>query len=148
MWIIPAIAETSSLWDTLKSVDIFTLQRYNQDARQKSVWAALQNVLQTKQPPYRILIHGQTSDTLVSSGALEDTARDWEWIETVLIPELSTLTDKSEKESYAAKRITSLVPDADQKSTDVKFKAACRSWRQVFKLPDTERFVNCIHLLM
>jgi hypothetical protein len=32
--------------------------------------------------------------------------------------------------------------DNDEKSTDARYRAAARSWRQLFNMPEDERFVN------
>jgi hypothetical protein len=34
--------------------------------------------------------------------------------------------------------------DSDEKSSDSKFRAASRAWRQIFHLPEAERLVNCM----
>ncbi|KAJ3401151.1 TBC1 domain member 9, partial [Chytriomyces hyalinus] len=53
---------------------------------------------------------------------------------------------------FALSKLHSLVSnadrDTDEKSTDAKFRAASRTWKQTFRLPDTERLVNfyaCAH---
>ncbi|KAJ3100930.1 hypothetical protein HDU97_001814 [Phlyctochytrium planicorne] len=60
--------------------------------------------------------------------------------------ELNELEDPSDKESFAVSKFQSLVTsnekDSDEKSSDAKFRAASRAWRQIFKLPENERLVN------
>lgn len=38
--------------------------------------------------------------------------------------------------------------DTDEKSSDAKFRAASRSWRQIFHMPENERLVNCKYTSM
>ncbi|KAJ3281820.1 hypothetical protein HK104_011257, partial [Borealophlyctis nickersoniae] len=81
-----------------------------------------------------------TADTLK---ALE---KDWNWIQENLMEELNELEDPFDKEAYAVSKFQSLVTsednDTDEKSTDAKFRAAARSWRQIFHMPESERLVN------
>ncbi|KAI8912132.1 hypothetical protein BC831DRAFT_200802 [Entophlyctis helioformis] len=60
--------------------------------------------------------------------------------------EMKELEDKNDKAAYSLTKFTSLVhsqeKDSDEKSADVKFRAAARSWRQLFRMPDSERLVS------
>jgi hypothetical protein len=58
--------------------------------------------------------------------------------------EMSRLEDVKEKEHFAMTKFLSLVQDADmdEKSSDAKYRAAARTWRQLFRMPEDERFVN------
>ncbi|RKO86502.1 hypothetical protein BDK51DRAFT_29867 [Blyttiomyces helicus] len=60
--------------------------------------------------------------------------------------ELMELEDPSDKEAYAVSKFQSLVTsednDTDEKSSDAKFRAASRSWRQIFHMPENERLVS------
>jgi hypothetical protein len=59
--------------------------------------------------------------------------------------ELNNL-EADEREAFALSKFMSMVEgkdDGDEKSKDSKFRAAARSWRQISRFPETERFVNC-----
>ncbi|KAJ3052498.1 hypothetical protein HK097_006137, partial [Rhizophlyctis rosea] len=137
---------------SLQENDLFLLQKLKEQEGtvMKSVWATLQNVFDTKQPPFRILLKSpQSSDVahMVSTAdTLKAAERDWNWIQEKFGEELAELEDPHDKEAYAVSKFQSLVTsednDTDEKSTDAKFRAAARSWRQIFHMPENERLVN------
>ncbi|KAI8930220.1 rab-GTPase-TBC domain-containing protein [Entophlyctis helioformis] len=156
MWTLPTAVEPSSFWQTRKENDLFLLQKSKENEAAstvlKSVWATIQNVFDTKQPPYRIVLRN-TNGGIEGSGqmiAVAETLReieaDWAWIEETLMAEMKELEDKNDKAAYSLTKFTSLVhsqeKDSDEKSADVKFRAAARSWRQLFRMPDSERLVS------
>lgn len=51
----PTTATESSVWQLLKENELFRLQKYNIEAT-KTVWATLQNVFESRQPPFRIVL--------------------------------------------------------------------------------------------
>ncbi|KAJ3214732.1 hypothetical protein HDU67_001323 [Dinochytrium kinnereticum] len=112
--------------------------------------ATIQNVFDTKQPPYRIILKSpQGTDAghmVATSDSLIAIQKDWQWIEDNLLSELNDLEDPNDKESFAVSKFQSLVTssekDTDEKSSDAKFRAASRAWRQIFRLPESERLVN------
>ncbi|KAJ3364234.1 hypothetical protein HDU91_002667, partial [Kappamyces sp. JEL0680] len=61
------------------------------------------------------------------------------------MPELQVLDEVGDKETFVVSKFTSLgqSSDVDEKSLDAKYRAAARSWRQLFRMPENERFVNC-----
>ncbi|KAJ3188481.1 hypothetical protein HK101_009144 [Irineochytrium annulatum] len=145
MWVIPTLTDVStSYWDTvkvkwtvfqlrrlfnmgrIKENDLFLIQKSKEQggALWKSVMATIQNA----------------NDSLIAC------QKDWQWIEDNLQAELSELEDPVDKEAYAISKFHSLVTsaekDSDEKSSDAKFRAASRAWRQIFRLPETERLVN------
>ncbi|KAJ3276647.1 hypothetical protein HDV01_004180 [Terramyces sp. JEL0728] len=77
---------------------------------------------------------------------LREIQQDWKWIEENVLNEINELEDESDKEAYGMSKFMSLVhnPDggSDEKSTDAKYRAAARSWRQLFRMPEDEKFVN------
>ncbi|KAJ3007930.1 hypothetical protein HKX48_008865 [Thoreauomyces humboldtii] len=62
------------------------------------------------------------------------------------MPGVAELEDASDKEAFAVSKFQSLVTsedkDTDEKSNDAKFRAASRSWRQIFHMSEDERLVN------
>ncbi|KAJ3037593.1 hypothetical protein HDV00_001481 [Rhizophlyctis rosea] len=152
MWILPTLVDITSFWETVKENDLFLLQKLKEQegTMMKSVWATLQNVFDTKQSPFRILLKSpQSSDVghmISTADSIKGAERDWNWIQENLGEELAELEDPHDKEAYAVSKFQSLVTsednDTDEKSTDAKFRAAARSWRQIFHMPENERLVN------
>ncbi|KAJ3332059.1 TBC1 domain member 9, partial [Blyttiomyces sp. JEL0837] len=153
MFLHPTPTDLSGLWETVKENENFVLQKLKEQesALWKTVLATIQNVFDTKQPPFRIVLRGaQSADSgyMVSAGeSLKAAQKDFQWIEENLMKELMDLEDADDKEAYAISKFQSLVTsvekDTDEKSSDAKFRAASRAWRQIFRLPENERLVNC-----
>ncbi|KAI8826640.1 rab-GTPase-TBC domain-containing protein [Fimicolochytrium jonesii] len=84
----------------------------------------------------------KTGDTLKA------TEKDWAWIQENLMPGVTELEDMADKEAFAISKFQSLVTsgdkDTDEKSADAKFRAAARSWRQIFHISEEERLVNLV----
>ncbi|KAJ3086470.1 hypothetical protein HK102_013072 [Quaeritorhiza haematococci] len=80
-----------------------------------------------------------------AADSLKAIEKDWAWIQEFLMVELRELEDPADKEAFAVSKFQSLVTsadnDSDEKSADAKFRAAARSWRQIFRLPESERLV-------
>ncbi|KAL2918208.1 GTPase activating protein (GAP) [Polyrhizophydium stewartii] len=157
MWTLPTPVDASSFWQTIKENDLFSAQKSKENESSttmlRSVWATIQNVFDTKQPPFRIVLRTQGGQDSAAYGhmiavaeSLKEIEADWAWIEGTLLPEMKELEDKADKAAYALSKFTSLVQtreaDSDEKSSDAKFRAAARSWRQLFRLPESERLVN------
>ncbi|KAJ3127151.1 hypothetical protein HK098_006699 [Nowakowskiella sp. JEL0407] len=141
----------SSLWETLRETKVFVMQKsIQQEGRLwKTVLATIQNVFDTKQPPFRIVLRNAQNPDVGHMVAAADTQKalekDWAWIEENLRAELDELEDMEDKEAYAVSKFQSHVAnvekDTDEKSTDAKFRSAARAWRQLFQLPESERLV-------
>ena len=107
-----------------------------------------QNVLQPKPPAYRIVLVTNTQSYLVATSEnLIGIEAHWKWIAENLINELKSLEDLNDQVDYALSKLFSLVHsqdrNSDEKSTDPKFRQAARSWRQIFRISESERLVNC-----
>ncbi|KAI9244300.1 rab-GTPase-TBC domain-containing protein [Phascolomyces articulosus] len=139
----------SPFWETLQENNHFLLQRIKtrRSSIMRNVLGTVQNVLDTKQSPYRILYRSTNGTCLqIAVGETEkQTDLAWRWIEANLLPPLAVLED-NEKEEFVATKINSIVTrrDAgtDEISTDEKVRTASRSFRQTFNVPVTERLVN------
>ena len=63
-----------------------------------------------------------------------------------MLPIISNFEDKNDLEEFAVAKFLSLYQntnsDVDLRSGDPKYQQAARTWRQIFKMPDEERFVN------
>ncbi|KAI9205822.1 rab-GTPase-TBC domain-containing protein [Polychytrium aggregatum] len=155
MWVVPTPTDItpSAYWEALKENELFILQKLKEQsngALWKSVLSTIQNVFDTKQPPFRIILRSaESSDTgylVATADTLKLIEQDWAWVVATLMPELAELEDPLDKEAFAVSKFQSLITnteqDTDEKSTDAKFRAASRAWRQTFRLPESERLVN------
>ncbi|KAJ3340575.1 hypothetical protein HDU83_007012 [Entophlyctis luteolus] len=165
MFVLPTQTDlNASYWDTLKDNGVFVLQkaRTQESALWKAVVTTIQNVFDSKQPPFRIILKTpntvqpapsqpaagpETGHVVAAAETLKSIQKDWSWVEDNLMPELVHLEDLADQEAFALTKLQSLVTsadkDTDEKSTDAKFRAASRAWRQIFRLPESERLVNC-----
>ncbi|KAI9327546.1 rab-GTPase-TBC domain-containing protein [Obelidium mucronatum] len=156
MFTLPTATDINlAYWEVVKDNPIFTLHKAKQ--QESAIWKAvvttIQNVFDSKQPPFRIILkspnlpgQGEVGHIVATAETIKAILKDWQWIEENLSPELSNLEDLADQEAFALTKFQSLVTnaekDSDEKSSDAKFRAASRAWRQIFKLPETERLVN------
>lgn len=81
--------------------------------------------------------------------AESDTAIDaaWFWIEKNIMPELENIDHPFEKEKWVAEKIhmivTAIEYGSDELSSDENVRNASRTFRQIFDIPHSERFVSC-----
>ncbi|TPX48227.1 hypothetical protein SeMB42_g03081 [Synchytrium endobioticum] len=147
MFLLPTLTDRAdTFWDLVKENEQFIIQKAKEQggALWKTVLATVQNVLETKQSKFRILLKSPQDPNAADSVKAID--KDWSWIQDNLLPELQELEDPIDQEAFAVSKFQSLVAsaekDTDEKSTDAKFRAASRAWRQIFHLPESERLVN------
>ncbi|EXX64682.1 Mdr1p [Rhizophagus irregularis DAOM 197198w] len=136
-------------WDVIKSSKYFTLQRTkasNINSFYRGVIGTIQNVFDTKQPPFRIIFRAEfTSISLqIAVSQTEKGINEaWKWVEVL---GLTKLDDPSEKENYVVTKINSLVTrqdkGTDEVSEDESVRSASRAFRQTFDIAPTERLVN------
>lgn len=125
--------------------------------------------MDTKLPPYRILFQREVNTMCLQIAVGETKAAidaAWNWIEKNMIPELETIDHPYEKERWVSEKINMIVTaigkqfkqndmilflnlgvsieyGTDELSSDEKVRNASRTFRQVFDIPHSERFVNC-----
>ncbi|KAI7901275.1 rab-GTPase-TBC domain-containing protein [Cokeromyces recurvatus] len=150
LFMLPTQIDTNTFWTNLKENNYFILQqtKTQKNGIMKSVLGTLQNVLDTKQSPYRILFR-RVNNTFLQI-AVAETEKDielaWSWIEVNLLPLLDSL-DKEEIEPFIVTKINSIVTrrdssSTDEISTDEKVRKASRSFRQTFGVSPNERLVS------
>ena len=131
---------------------MFSLQKYSQpessSALFKNVLSTFQSVLQPKPPAYRIVLIANTQNYLVATSEnLIGIETHWKWISEYLMNELEALDDLNDQVDFALSKLYSLVhsqdQNSDEKATDPKFRQAARSLRQIFRINESERLVNC-----
>ncbi|CAB4404475.1 unnamed protein product [Rhizophagus irregularis] len=145
-------------WDVIKTSKHFTLQRIkasNINSFYRGVIGTIQNVLDTKPPPFRIIF--RTEFTSISLQiAVSQTEKGineaWKWVEDNLVLGLTKLDDPSEKENYVVTKINSLATrqdkGTDEVSEDESVRSASRAFRQTFDIAPTERLVNFYSYLL
>ncbi|CEP07863.1 hypothetical protein [Parasitella parasitica] len=149
LFTLPTQVDNNAFWTNLKENSCFILQqtKTQKSGLMRSVLGTLQNVLDTKQSPYRILFRRVNGTNLQIAVAETEKKAEivWGWIETNLLPSLGSL-DKEEKEPFIVTKITSIVTrrdsGTDEISTDEKVRKASRSFRQIFNVSSSERLVN------
>lgn len=71
----------------------------------------------------------------------------WFWIEKNIMPELETIDHPFEKEKWVSEKIQMIVTtielNSDELSSDENVRHASRTFRQIFDIPHSERFVSC-----
>jgi hypothetical protein len=160
MWTLPSRCDAvSQQWETLRSNTCFALQRNrtasvspDQSLLWKSVVDTLQNVMETKQQPYRIIFHPSSDSPnaflVATSSAREPLDKLWPQADK-WDGECSAF-DASDREAYCLAKIQSLVAAQatsttalrDEATQDDRFRNAARSYRSLFpSVPDTERLV-------
>ncbi|KAJ3074761.1 hypothetical protein HDU98_010351 [Podochytrium sp. JEL0797] len=165
MFLLPTGTDVNlAYWEVVQDNGIFSLHKMKQQdsALWRIVTTTIQNVFDSKQPPFRIVLKSpqlpgqqETGHVVAAAESLKAIMKDWLWIEENLLKDLSNLEDLADQEAFALTKFQSLVTnaekDSDEKSTDAKFRAASRAWKQIFKLSESERLVNCmwnLHVLV
>nr|CAG8515135.1 10672_t:CDS:10 [Entrophospora candida] len=138
-------------WEDVKVAEHFILQKTKASSNIffRGVIGTIQNVLDTKQPPFRIIFRsdplGITLQIAVSetTKGIEDA---WKWLEDSLSSELLKLDNPGEKENYVVTKINSLVTrqykGTDEVSEDESVRSASRAFHQTFDISPNERLVN------
>lgn len=71
----------------------------------------------------------------------------WNWIEKNMMPELETIDHPLEREHWVAEKMNMIVSTiesgTDELSSDENVRHASRTFRQIFDIPHSERFVSC-----
>ncbi|KAJ1800709.1 GTPase activating protein (GAP) [Coemansia sp. RSA 2399] len=151
MFVLPAPAEPSAFWDDVKSTENFVLQQSMSTgggAFMKNVLATIQNVLETKPPPYRVVFKPETNSTryivLGVGETKEEIEADWKWLSENIMPVVTDLDDSSERTDFVITKIRFLVSiEGDQDySTDRQMRAAATTFRQTFDVGRTESLVT------
>ncbi|KAG1121474.1 hypothetical protein G6F42_012391 [Rhizopus arrhizus] len=149
LFTLPTQVDNNTFWTNLKENNYFILQqaKTQKSGLMRSVLGTLQNVLDTKQSPYRILFRRVNGTNLQVAVAETEKKVEvaWGWIESNLLPLLDSL-EKEETEPFVVTKINSIVTrrdsGTDEISTDEKVRKASRSFRQTFDVSPTERLVN------
>ncbi|KAJ2822335.1 GTPase activating protein (GAP), partial [Coemansia erecta] len=151
MFVLPAPAEPSAFWSDVKATPNFVLQQSVSagGAFLKSVLATIQNVLETKPPPYRIVYrHDATAIAYIllavgeTPGEIES---DWKWLSENIMPVVAELDEAAERANFVVTKIRFLVSAEEggqEVPADRKMRAATTTFRQTFSVGRTENLVT------
>ncbi|ORX45517.1 TBC-domain-containing protein [Hesseltinella vesiculosa] len=148
---IPAPVDVglTPFWTTLKQRGCFLMQKSQSAGVLKSLLTTIANVLDTKQPPYRILFQRDPSTVSLLIAVAETDAfieKAWQWLQQNIFPEMDSMDSGYAKEEFVKTKIQMIVTatDAgtDELSTDESVRSASRSFRQLFDVPSSERLVS------
>ena len=163
MWCLPSKCDITPLWETIAENRAFLLQKSKgtENILWKSVVDTIQNIVDTKQSPYRILLKSSSDQLpaigesvyLVSVAASDkEIMDDWK-LANQWADECRNLEQFSDVRSYCWTKIESFIAttaaeSTDDLSSDEKFRGASRAFRSIFAVPAGERLVNyypCAH---
>ncbi|KAJ2436929.1 GTPase activating protein (GAP), partial [Coemansia sp. RSA 2440] len=151
MFVLPAPAEPSAFWSDVKVTANFVLQQSVSagGAFLKSVLATIQNVLETKPPPFRIVYRHDATAIAYILLAVGETAgeieSDWKWLSDNIMPVVVELDEPAERANFVVTKIRFLVSAEEggqEVPADRKMRAATTTFRQTFSVSRTENLVT------
>jgi len=154
MWVKPdEVLLANALWVTEQANLFFTLQRrkgHGGGGLTGLLVGTLDNVLDSRTPPYRILHHTPNSEvfyTIAVAAHRKDITKDWEWLENNLLQTLASFETEDETTAFLKCKIESLVANVVQDKIKededtAKFKGATRKFAKLFNMPPEEKLVN------
>ncbi|KAJ2390416.1 GTPase activating protein (GAP) [Coemansia sp. RSA 2611] len=151
MFVLPAPSEPSAFWSDVKATKNFVLQQSvsTGGAFLKSVLATIQNVLETKPPPYRIVYrHDPSAIAYILLAVGETTGEiesDWKWLSENIMPVVAELDEPAERANFVVTKIRFLVSAEEggqDVSADRKMRAATTTFRQTFNVGRSENLVT------
>ncbi|KAJ1877458.1 GTPase activating protein (GAP), partial [Kickxella alabastrina] len=151
MFVLPAPAEPSAFWNDTKQADYFVLQQSvstGGSAFFKNVLATIQNVLETKPAPYRVVYRDSPAAdsyiVLAVGETKEEIDADWKWLSENIMPVVIELDEVPERTSFVVTKIRFLATEegGQDATADRKMRAATTTFRQTFDVGRTENLVT------
>lgn len=155
MWVKPQeVLIANALWVTDRANTFFVLQRrkgHGTKGLTSLLVGTLDNVLDTKPPPYRILHQtagSEISYLIACAVTSEEILTNWQWLEENLMETLGCFESEDETTDFVKCKIESLVanvfspmsPSEDEET--IAFKAASQKFHRRFCMPGEEKLVN------
>ncbi|KAG2212948.1 hypothetical protein INT46_008074 [Mucor plumbeus] len=147
----PTDITLTPFWTTILQKDNFLLQKSSSPGNHlfRNLVSTIANVFDTKLPPFRILFQREVN-TMCLQIAVGETEKAidaaWFWIEKNMMPEMETIDHPLEKERWVSEKINMIVTEiesgTDELSSDENVRNASRTFRQIFDIPHSERFVS------
>ncbi|KAJ2804035.1 GTPase activating protein (GAP), partial [Coemansia helicoidea] len=150
MFVQPAPTEPSAFWSDVAATEHFVLQQSGSmgGALLRSVLATIQNVLETKPPPYRIVYrHSAAAPSYILLAVGEDRAEidaDWKWLGEKVTPVVAELDEAAERANFVVTKIRFLASEegGQDVAADRQMRAAATTFRQTFNVGKAERLVT------
>ncbi|KAJ2711489.1 GTPase activating protein (GAP) [Coemansia spiralis] len=150
MFVQPAPTEPSAFWSDVAATERFVLQQSGSmgGAILRSVLATIQNVLETKPPPYRIVYrHNAASTNYILLAVGESTAEidaDWKWLADKVMPVVAELDEAGERANFVVTKIRFLASEegGQDVAADRQMRAAATTFRQTFSVGKAENLVT------
>eukprot|EP00118_Oscarella_pearsei_P008317 m.42091 g.42091 ORF g.42091 m.42091 type:complete len:1080 (+) comp33328_c0_seq6:70-3309(+) len=156
MWVKPSeVLLSSALWSTERSNPYFAFQKRRGHGGGGGLFGKIvgtfDSVLDSKTPPYRILLQCQSSEVsyILASGATSsEVEKQWIWLEEELLPILVNFETEGEASEFVLAKVESFLcngqdtEERDGDSESVRLKSASVRFRRIFKMPEDERLVN------
>ncbi|KAJ1963539.1 GTPase activating protein (GAP), partial [Dimargaris xerosporica] len=154
MFVQPTNSEPGPLWQDVRTAENLLLQKNvtYQKSLFSNVLATIQNVLDTRQPPFRIVLRASAVPerlvVLAIATTQEEIDKDWKWLQEQVVKGLAVLDSPEEQEEFVTTKVRFLVSststDAEEADTELDPKAleAVRAFRRLFTMPTSERLVN------
>lgn len=155
MWIKPEeVLLANALWATERANPYFVLQRrkgHGGGGLTSLLIGTLDNVLDTKPAPFRILLQLPSSDisyVIANAACFQDIEADWNWLAKYLLETLVTIESEEDIREFVKAKIESLVAHlaADQdvvaETETSRFKSAAIRFHRIFNMPPDEKLVN------
>ncbi|OUM67974.1 hypothetical protein PIROE2DRAFT_58374 [Piromyces sp. E2] len=129
MWISPLNCENFNSWETLKINELFILQK--SVAQVGLFWKTLQNVFDTKQPPFRIVLKSSQNEfgqVIAVGNTKEEIEKDWKYIIDNFMPAVEKYEDFDDKESFILYKLGFLLSSDEltQRTMDRLLKATSK----------------------
>ncbi|ORY07182.1 TBC-domain-containing protein [Neocallimastix californiae] len=144
MWISPLNCENFDSWEILKVNELFVLQK--SVAQVGLFWKTLQNVFDTKQPPFRIVFkssQNQLGQVIAVGNTKEEIDKDWKYIMDNFMPAVEKYDDFYDKESFILYKLGFLLSTVNEHEIlDSKFRNASNVFKTLFNVPDSEELLN------
>ncbi|EAT33625.1 AAEL014093-PA, partial [Aedes aegypti] len=153
MWIPPRECAMPFAFCTLTTSNYFLLQHRKGHGSQRGfssmLVGTLDNVLDTKPSPYRIL-HVQPSTALyyeiASDITLEAILKDWEWLSKNLFRVINEMETEEEITNFTICKIQSLLAHSSRSTEEMvdpsSFQIVVNKFREKFKMPEDEKLVS------
>lgn len=155
MWIKPEeVLLANALWVIERANPYFVLQRrkgHGGGGLTSLLIGTLDNVLDTKPAPFRILLQLPSSDisyVIASAASFQEIEEDWNWLTKHLLGTLETIESEDDIREFVKAKIESLVANetADQdivaETETNRFKSAAVRFHRIFNIPAEEKLVN------
>ncbi|KAI2798993.1 TBC1 domain member 8B, partial [Blomia tropicalis] len=159
MWVkLEQILIPNAFWVTERANPYFVLQRrlgHGKKSFSSLLVGTIDTVFDTKPPPYRILhqtTNSEISYLIAVSSKSEDILKDWEWIETNLMPTLVNFDNEKDTTNFIRCKIESLVQvvtdqisetsSGSTSSNNNDVDSAISKFTKLFGMPQEEKLVN------